>query len=135
MLDKVRVDKWLWSVRIFKSRTMATTACKSGRVKIGETSLKASFQLTGGEHLLVRKGGYLFEFKVVDLIEKRVSATLAEPCYVDLTPEDELNKYNTWFVGKASAEKREKGAGRPTKRDRRELEDFKDDRYNFEDLD
>ena len=104
-------------------------------MKIGETPLKASYQLSGGEHLLVRKGGYLFEFKVVELIAKRVSASLAEPCYEDLTPEDELNKYNTWFVGKASAEKREKGAGRPTKRDRRELEEFKDDRYNFDDLD
>jgi len=134
MPDKVRVDKWLWSVRIFKSRTLATTACKSGRVKIGESSLKASYLLSGGEHILVRKGGYLFEFKVVELIAKRVSASLATPCYEDLTPEDELNKYNTWYVGKASAEKREKGAGRPTKRDRRELEDFKEEQYNFDDL-
>jgi len=134
MPDKVRIDKWLWSVRIFKSRTLATTACKSGRVKIGETTLKASYLLSGNEHIHVRKGGYLFEFKVVKLISKRVSATLAQPCYEDLTPEDELNKYNTWYIGKASAEKREKGAGRPTKRERRDLEEFKDDRYNFDDL-
>ncbi len=134
MPDKVRVDKWLWSVRIFKSRTLATTACKSGKVKMGETTLKASYLLSGNEHILVRKGGYAFEFKVLKLISKRVSAVLAQPCYEDLTPEDELNKYNTWFIGKASAEKREKGAGRPTKRERRELEEFKDDRYNFDDL-
>jgi len=134
MPDKTRIDKWLWSVRIFKSRTLATTACKSGRVKIGESTLKASYLVSPDEILSVRKGGYNFEFKVIKIISKRVGAELARPCYEDLTPEDELNKYNTWFVGKASAEKREKGAGRPTKRDRRELEEFKEDRYNFDEL-
>jgi len=134
MLEKVRIDKWLWSVRIFKSRTMATEACKRGRVKLGEKVLKPSYFVSPEEQISVRKGGYLFEFKVVKIISKRVSAQLARPCYEDLTPEDELNKYNTWFVGKASAEKREKGAGRPTKRDRRDLEDFKDDRYNFDEF-
>lgn len=134
MLEKVRVDKWLWSVRIFKSRTLATNACKGGKVRIGETILKASYLLSIGEHLEVRKGGYAFEFKVVKLLSKRVSAALAQPCYEDLTPEDELNKYNSWYVGKAGAEKREKGAGRPTKRDRRNLEEFKDEQYNFDDI-
>ena len=134
MPDKVRIDKWLWSVRIFKSRTMATTACKSGRVKIGESTLKASYLVSPNEQIQVRKGGYTFDFKVLKIISKRVGAELARPCYEDLTSEDELNKYNTWFIGKASAEKREKGAGRPTKRDRRELEDFKEDRYNFDEL-
>ncbi len=134
MPDKTRIDKWLWSVRIFKSRTLANTACKSGRVKIGESTLKASYLVSPEEILSVRKGGYNFEFRVLKIISKRVGAELARPCYEDLTPEDELNKYNTWFVGKASAEKREKGAGRPTKRDRRELEEFKEDRYNFDEL-
>ena len=61
------------------------------------------------------------------LIDKRVSATLAQPCYENLTPEDEMNKYKSWYVGKGAAERREKGAGRPTKRDRREIDEFKDD--------
>ena len=113
---------------------MATTACKSGRVKIGESTLKASYLVSPNEQIQVRKGGYTFDFKVLKIISKRVGAELARPCYEDLTSEDELNKYNTWFIGKASAEKREKGAGRPTKRDRRELEDFKEDRYNFDEL-
>ncbi len=134
MQDKVRVDKWLWSVRIFKSRTLATTACKGGRIRMGESTLKASYLIGVGETVEVRKGGYSFVFKVVKLISKRVSAALAEPCYEDLTPEDELNKYNTWFVGKSGTEKREKGAGRPTKRDRRDLEDFKEDQYNFDEF-
>jgi len=125
-MDKVRVDKWLWSVRIFKSRTMATDACKSNKVKIDDKSLKASYMLSRGETLQVRKEGFDMTFKVVDLLAKRVSAKLAEPCYENLTSEEEMNKYKSWYVGKAATEKREKGAGRPTKRERRTIERFKD---------
>lgn len=129
MLEKVRVDKWLWSVRIFKSRTQATDACKSGKVKIDSHALKASSLIQRGDHLHVRKNGFQLQFKVIDLIQKRVSAPLAQACYEDLTPAEELNKYNDWFVGKAAAERRQKGAGRPTKRERRTIEKFKDDFY------
>ena len=126
MLKKVRVDKWLWSVRIFKSRSMATDACKSGKVKIDNKSVKPSYLLQREEIVQVRKNGFDLTFKVVDLLDKRVSATLAQPCYEDLTPAEELNKYNDWFVGKAKPESREKGTGRPTKRDRRQIDRFKD---------
>lgn len=128
-MQKVRVDKWLWSVRIFKSRSIATEACKSNKVKMNGSSLKASYMISRGDHLTVIKNGFNFEFKVVDLIEKRVSATLAAPCYDDITPADELLKYENWFVGKSKGEFREKGTGRPTKRDRREMDDYKEDRY------
>lgn len=126
MLKKVRIDKWLWSVRIFKSRSMATEACKSGKVKIGEANIKPSYLLERNTIISVRKNGFILTFKVVDLLEKRVSATLAEPCYENLTPAEELNKYKDWFIGKAAPERREKGAGRPTKRERREIDEFKD---------
>ena len=125
-MKKVRVDKWLWSVRIFKSRTIASDACKSNKVKIGDNNLKPSHMLEGGEILKVKKNGFNMEYKVVQLIEKRVSATLAAPCYENLTPEAELKKYDDWYIGKAGAEKREKGTGRPTKRERRVLDDWKD---------
>ena len=127
MLKKVRVDKWLWSVRIFKSRSQATDACKSGKVKIDEQNVKPSYLLQRDEVLQVKKNGFNMVFKVVDLLDKRVSATLAEPCYENRTPEDEMNKYNSWYIGKARPEIREKGAGRPTKRERREIDRFKDD--------
>lgn len=129
MAKKVRVDKWLWSVRIFKSRTLATTACKSNKVKIGDLALKPSSLLEGGEVLLVRKNGFDLQFKVDKLIEKRVGAPIAVECYTDLTPPEELNKYKDWFVGKAAPEKREKGAGRPTKRERRDIEKYKGDQF------
>lgn len=126
-MEKVRIDKWLWSVRIFKSRTIATDACKSRRIKIGEKPLKPSYLVTVGERIEVSKDGFDLIFEVVALINKRVSATLAQPCYKNLTPEEELNKYKDWFVGKGAAERRERGAGRPTKRERREIDDFKED--------
>jgi len=124
---KVRVDKWLWSVRIFKSRSKATDACKKGRVRLGESVLKPSALLKSDDILEVRKDGFILSFQVVKLINKRVSATLAQPCYINLTPEEELNKFKNWFIGKAAPERREKGSGRPTKRDRRELDEHKEE--------
>jgi ribosome-associated heat shock protein Hsp15 len=125
-LEKVRVDKWLWSVRIFKSRTMATDACKSGKVKIDEANVKPSTLIEKGQHIHVKKNGFKLEFKVIDLLEKRVGAQIAQNYYEDLTPQEELNKFNDWFVGKGRPEQREKGTGRPTKKDRRTIEQFKE---------
>jgi len=80
----------------------------------------------------VRKNGYEFQFKVKELLYRRVSAPLAQKAYDDLTPVEELNKYEAWFVGKASGEKRLPGSGRPTKLERRLIDRFKEN-YYFED--
>lgn len=125
-LNKVRIDKWLWSVRLFKSRSMATDACKAGKVKIKDSNAKPSLLVTVGDVIEVKKNGFNLTFKVNHIIEKRVSATLAAPCFEDLTPIEEMNKYKEWFVGKAGAEFRQRGEGRPTKKERREIDDFKD---------
>ena len=125
-MEKVRVDKWLWSVRIFKSRTIATDACKSGKIKINDTNAKSSATVKIGDEVEVKKNGFNFRFQVVKVIDKRVSAVLAAEAVRDITPIEEINKYKSWFTGKAMAETRDRGAGRPTKKDRRELEDFKD---------
>jgi ribosome-associated heat shock protein Hsp15 len=124
-LKKVRVDKWLWSVRIYKSRTLSTEACKKGQIKIKGKSIKPSYMLTPEETLEVHKNGFNLIFKAKTLISKRVSASLAQECYEHNTPESELNKYSDWFVGKGHPEVRERGTGRPTKRERREIDDFK----------
>ncbi|HLO53882.1 MAG TPA: RNA-binding S4 domain-containing protein [Saprospiraceae bacterium] len=124
--NKVRIDKWLWSVRLFKSRSMATDACKAGKVKIKDSNVKPSYLVTSGEEIEVKKNGFNLTFKVLQIIEKRVSATLAAPCFEDLTPLEEINKYKEWFVGKAGSEFRQRGVGRPTKKERREIDDFKD---------
>jgi len=133
--DKVRVDKWLWAVRIFKSRTLANTAVKSGKVKVGEKTVKPSYLVSVDEMLYVRKNGFNLTFLIKDIIKKRVSATLAAPCYDDLTPESEKNKYKDWYIGKASAEIRGKGEGRPTKRERREIDEYKEESYFEYDFD
>ena len=126
-MQKVRIDKWLWSVRIFKSRTLAADACKSGQVRIGEKVVKPSEGVAVGQMVHVRKGGYNLDFLVKKLIEKRVGAPIAITCYDNLTPEEEMDKYKDWFIGKSGAEVRDRGKGRPTKRERREIDDFKGD--------
>lgn len=124
--QKVRIDKWLWAVRLYKSRTMASDACKAGKVKSGGHLLKPSNAIVAGDILEIKKNGFNLTFKVNHLIQKRVSATLAAPCFDDLTPVEELNKYKDWFVGKSGVEYRERGDGRPTKKERREIDDFKE---------
>jgi len=133
MEGKVRVDKWLWAIRIFKSRSLATKVAKEGKIAINGKKAKPSSSVEVGDRLTVSKIGYNFQFEVIKIIGKRVGAPIAVECYVDHTPEDELRKYDRWFVGKGRAEIREKGAGRPTKKERREIDDFKQDFYNFDD--
>ena len=125
-MDKVRIDKWLWAVRIFKSRTLATDVVKKGKVRLNGEPVKPSSSVTVGDRLQVQKEGFNLEIEVLKLLNKRVGAPLAVTCYVDHTPEEEMNKFKDWFVGKSKGEFREKGAGRPTKRERREIESFKD---------
>ena len=103
--------------------------CKTGKVSINGVKSKPSSSLQIGDIITVHKHGYQFTFKALHLLEKRVSAPIAQDAYQDLTPEEELNKYADWFVGKARPEVRTKGAGRPTKRDRRDLDAFKHDFY------
>ena len=133
-MNKVRIDKWLWSIRIFKSRTLSTDACKTGKVKLGENNAKPSTLIAIGDTVSVKKDGFIFQFEVIQLLEKRVGAPIAITCYKDVTTEEERNKYNAWFLNATpSAEKREKGAGRPTKKERREIEEYKDVRYDWDD--
>lgn len=131
--QKTRIDKWLWSVRIFKSRTIASDACRSGRVKIGDTVAKPSATVCEGDVVQVKKEGFNLSFRVIRAIEKRVGAPIAVTCYANITPEAELNKYKLWFA--ASPVLRDKGAGRPTKKERRDIERFTGEDASFEAFD
>lgn len=126
-MDKVRIDKWLWAVRIFKSRTLSADIIKKGKVRLNGEPVKPSSNVTVGDRLTVQKEGYNLDYEVVKLLEKRVGAPLAVECYVNHTSDDEMNKYQDWFVGKSGTEFREKGTGRPTKRERRNIDGFKED--------
>lgn len=123
--EKVRIDKWLWAVRIFKSRSLATETVKSGKVKLNGKPLKPSAMVNVGDLFEVKKNGFVLQIKVEKIITKRVSAPIAATCFTDCTPAEEMNKYKNWFIGKAQPEFRDKGDGRPTKKERREIDDFK----------
>lgn len=122
-LEKIRIDKWLWAVRLFKTRSLAADACAAGKIKMDGESLKASYMLKAGQTIQVQKEGIRMIIKVVKLIEKRVGATLAVQCYEDLTPPEEKDKLKFPSV---FYEVRDRGIGRPTKKDRRAIEKFKD---------
>src|SRR5690554_1918239 len=122
MIDTVRIDKWLWAVRIFKTRSQATEACKKGHVSIGNMPVKASREIHTGETVNVRMNPITRSFKVLNIAEKRMSAKLVEGFMEDVTPNEEfeileMQKRMNWNI-------RERGAGRPTKKDRRTLDDF-----------
>jgi len=131
-LDKIRVDKWLWAVRIFKTRSRAADECRSGHVKIDSKTLKPSHLVSRKDILAVKRNGFNMEYQIKEIIAKRVGAPIAITCYDDLTPPDELNKFKDWFVGKARGEFRLKGEGRPTKKERREIDDYKDHQFDEE---
>ena len=122
-IQKIRIDKWLWSVRMYKTRTLATEACAAGKVKMDGESLKASYLLKTGQTVQINRQGEKTILKVLKLIEKRVSAPLASVCYEDLTPPEEKNKLQFPSV---FYEVRDRGIGRPTKRNRRDIDKFKD---------
>jgi len=133
--NKTRIDKWLWTVRIFKSRTIATDACKAGKIKINGTEIKPSASVSRLDKIEVRKNGFNFQFEVKELLKNRVPAPIAKECFQNNTPVSELEKYNDWFNGKKSSVLRAKGTGRPTKKDRRSMDDFSDfDEFDEEEI-
>ena len=96
-VEKVRIDKWLWSIRLFKSRTLATDALREGKVRINGLAAKPSSTVGVGDIVSVKKDGFNLQYRALQLIEKRVGAPIAATCYEDLTPAEELNKYKVWF--------------------------------------
>ena len=123
MEQAIRIDKWLWSVRIFKTRSLASEACRSGKVKIHDQAVKPSHDIKTGDLVSISIPPIVKTVKVLAPIGNRVSAKLVAGFMEDLTPESEYQKLKR--PGNTSFEVRERGAGRPTKRDRREIEFLK----------
>ena len=123
---KTRIDKWLWTVRIFKSRSMATQACRSGKVKVDGGKAKPARLVTGREHISVDKNGLKLQFKILEILKSRVAYPVAKDCYEDLTPIEERDKFRAFYYRRISGEERDRGQGRPTKRDRRAIDNFKE---------
>lgn len=122
MKNEVRIDKWMWAVRIFKSRTIAVEACKKNRVMINNVNVKASRMIKVGDVIQVRKPPVTYSFKVIQLSERRMGAKLVPEYMENVTPAEqyeilELNKLHGFID-------RQKGTGRPTKKDRRSMDEF-----------
>lgn len=122
--DKLRIDKYLWAIRIFKTRSLATEACKAGRVKLNGQNIKPSYVVKVGDTYQVQKGIERKVLKVTGLSERRTDAKTAVTFYEDLTPEEETQRFKSVFH--APVLKRDRGTGRPTKRDRREIDELQD---------
>lgn len=121
-MAEARIDKWMWAVRIFKTRTIAAEACKKGRVCIAGSFTKASRMIKVGDVIQVKKPPITYSFKVLQPIEKRVGAKLVPEVMENVTTPDQ---YELLEMSKVSGFiDRARGTGRPTKKDRRQMEDF-----------
>ena len=137
MTNEARIDKWLWAARIYKTRTLATDACRNGRISINGQQVKASRTVKVGDTVGVRKPPVTYSFRVLQTIEKRVGAKLLPQILENVTPPEQYEilemSRSSGFVDRA------RGTGRPTKKERRAIDDyadqtpvFFDDAFDFE---
>ncbi|MFO7616712.1 MAG: RNA-binding S4 domain-containing protein [Bacteroidales bacterium] len=123
MSEGIRIDKWLWAVRIFKTRNLAADSCRMSRVLIGDEPVKPSRNVRIGDVIVVKKPPLTLTYRVEGLIEKRVSAPEAALNCSNLTPPEEFTRLKT--IQENAFFTRDRGAGRPTKKERRELDKLK----------
>ena len=120
MTPEVRIDKYLWAIRVFKTRSEAADACKTNKVYVNGSEAKSSRNVKEGDIITVRKGAIRYQYQVITPIDKRQGAALVPQYAANITPQEELDKLNapreTIFVF------RDRGTGRPTKKERRELD-------------
>ena len=124
MSKEVRLDKYLWSIRVFKTRTDATDACKGGKVRVNDINAKPAKEIKEGDIITARKGLITYTFKVIQPIDKRQGAKLVSEFALNLTPEEEIQKL--YRPTETINLQRDRGTGRPTKKDRRQMDDLFD---------
>lgn len=123
-MDSVRLDKYLWAIRVFKTRSDATDACNGNKVRLNGVPAKPSKAVRPGDAIDVRKGSALFSYRVLQLTESRMGAALVEQYADNQTPESELEKLHA--PRETIVLQRDRGTGRPTKKDRRQLDELMD---------
>jgi Ribosome-associated heat shock protein implicated in the recycling of the 50S subunit (S4 paralog) len=126
-MEEVRIDKWMWATRIFKTRTIAVEACKKGRVMIQNVTVKPSRMIKVGEVIQVRKPPVTYSFKILALTDKRMGAKLVPEFMENVTSPEQYEILELQKIG--GFVDRAKGTGRPTKKDRRNLDDFTTPEY------
>lgn len=124
---EVRIDKWLWAMRVFKTRTIATDACKKGRVSMGGNPVKPSRTIKVGDTIDVRKPPITYTFRVLKLTENRLGAKLVPEYLENLTPQSQYDLLEMTRI--SGFVDRRKGLGRPTKRDARDMAKFREESY------
>jgi ribosome-associated heat shock protein Hsp15 len=124
--EKLRLDKYLWAIRLFKTRTLAASACDSGKVKYDGSQAKASRNVSIGDEYEVKTEAKRWRIKVTGLLEKRVAAAEAIKNYIDITPEEEIQRLQ-YQAASFHTGKRQSKIGRPTKKERRDLDEFQED--------
>lgn len=121
-MEEVRLDKYLWSIRAYKTRSEATTACNGGKVRLNGADVKPSKAVKVGDVIVVRKGPVTYTYRVLALVDKRQGPKLVSNFVENQTPQEELDKLHapveTFFL------RRDRGAGRPTKKDRRQMDEL-----------
>lgn len=122
MAEGVRIDKWLWSVRLYKTRSQASDECRKGKVLINGITVKPSREIKPGETIQIKISPITRSYKVIALAENRMAAKLVSGFMLETTPESELEILEV--QKNMSIYNRDKGTGRPTKKDRRDLDDF-----------
>lgn len=121
----MRIDKYLWCIRFYKTRNIATEACKKGHIKINGSAIKPSKSVFNGENITVRKNQINYQLQVLDIPPGRVGAKLVDLYRKDLTPSEEFDKLDLLKYSKDYY--RKKGTGRPTKKDRRDLDELQEE--------
>ena len=132
MPEKLRLDKYLWAIRLFKTRSLATSACDKGKVKFDGSQAKASKKVNIGDEYEVKTEAKKWRIKVMGLLEKRVAASMAINNYIDITPAEEIQRLQFLKESRGQSAsfhtgKRQSKIGRPTKKERRNLGDFMED--------
>lgn len=122
--NEVRIDKWMWAVRLFKTRSLATEACKKGKISINEIPVKPSRNIKVGEVLQIRQNPIVFSFKILALAENRMNAKLVPEYMENVTTNDQLELLELYKLNRTLD--RARGTGRPTKKERRDLETYVD---------
>ena len=133
MKTEVRIDKWLWAVRLVKTRTLAADACKKGKVIIQNVQVKPSRNVKVGDVVSIKRNPFLFSFKVLALSENRMNAKLVADFMLNVTTKDQLELIE--LAKLAGNTGRDRGTGRPTKKERRDLDDFIEPDFADEDGD
>jgi ribosome-associated heat shock protein Hsp15 len=123
----MRIDKYLWCTRYFKTRSIATEACKKGHIKINATNVKPSKDVFRGENISIRKNQINYQIEILDIPKNRVNAKLVDLYRKDNTPSEAFT--NSEFLKYSKDYYRKKGTGRPTKKDRRDIEGYTDDEH------